>query len=395
MPLSGVRIVDFTANMSGPMATMVLGDQGAEVIKVEAPTGDTIRAIGTRVKDVSSYFANLNRSKRSLCVDLTSNDAVAVRKALFEWSDVVVHNLRPSAAARIGVDASSVTASYPHVVHAQIAGISDVGEVAELPVYDHVVQAISGIAAQQAAGDSGPQLIRQGVIDKASGLVLAQAITAGLYRRVRTGAGCALSISMLDVALGFLWPDAMAGHTALGPALDHKPSIASSFKLTRTLDGHISMAVATPGQWAALAGVVGIALPAEEDPDSVASWLCHGVTTLQAVRAWAGRNLTREVVAALWEAGVPAGAVVELEQLASEPVIQRNNVLEVTDHETLGLIRQPRPAVKFNGSRPHLASLRKAPRRGEHTAEILSEIGFTPEQTRRLIESGVARVVDR
>ena len=359
-PLEGLRVLDFTANMSGPFATMLLGDQGADVVKVESPEGDAIRSIGTRKGDVSTYFANLNRSKRSVRLDLLQPALAETRLRMLDWADVVVHNLRPSAARRLGIDADNATSKRPALVHAEIIGIGDGQDVAEVPVYDHVLQAMSGIAAQQSTPTAGPQLIRHGVIDKTTGIVLAQAITAAVLQRHQKGTGTRIRVSMLDVAIWMLWPDAMMAHTAIGD-VDQKPSIASSFRLTPTRDGQVTFAIATAPQWRALASVVNMDLPAGEDPDRLASWLEHGSAVFQNVRQWLATTDSRSAIEVLWAAGVPSGAVVDLDDLPEQSFVKANQTLEVIGHPQLGPIRQPRPTTRFDGHRPHLPRTARRP----------------------------------
>src|SRR6476660_9561565 len=148
LPFAGVRIVDFTANMSGPFATMVLGDQGADVVKVEPPAGDAIRHLGVGVGDVSAYFANLNRSKRSLALDLSRPEARPVVDALLDWGDVVVHNFRPAVAEHLHLDAEHTRAGRPRLIHVAIDGFGPAGPYAGRPAYDHVIQALAGYAAK-------------------------------------------------------------------------------------------------------------------------------------------------------------------------------------------------------------------------------------------------------
>jgi crotonobetainyl-CoA:carnitine CoA-transferase CaiB-like acyl-CoA transferase len=201
-PLQGFRVVDFSENMAGPFATLILADQGADVIKVEALRGDPLRHAGTGSKQMGAYFANLNRNKRSIAVDLRRPESAETLRRLLDSADVVVQSFRPAAAERLGIDAQSVRTGRSAVVYASIVGFGTSGPLAGMPVYDHVVQALSGIAAQQSEGpDSPPRLVRQGLVDKATGQVVAQSVCAALLKRARTGVGCELSISMLDVGL--------------------------------------------------------------------------------------------------------------------------------------------------------------------------------------------------
>jgi crotonobetainyl-CoA:carnitine CoA-transferase CaiB-like acyl-CoA transferase len=203
-PLAGIRIIDLTTNMSGPLATMVLADQGAAIVKVEAPAGDAIRSVGTGHAGMSAYFANNNRGKRSIAVDLSTDAGRHVVRRLAADADVFAQNFRPGVIERLGLDAKSLMAANPRLVYASISGFGTTGPLADAPAYDHVVQALSGYAAIQSAGTSEPSMVRHGVIDKATAYTLAQAVTAALLQRERTGRGTRIDVSMLDVAIAFL-----------------------------------------------------------------------------------------------------------------------------------------------------------------------------------------------
>jgi crotonobetainyl-CoA:carnitine CoA-transferase CaiB-like acyl-CoA transferase len=189
-PLDGVRIVDFTANMSGPYATMLLGDQGADVIKIEPLDGDALRHVGSGTADMSAYFANLNRSKRSIALDLTREESRPIIDALLDSADVVLHNFRASVAERLGLEGPDVRRGRPTLIYVGIGGFGTAGPYGGRPAYDHVIQALSGFAARQSDLKTGePNLVRQGVIDKTTGVMAAQAVTAALFERTRTGVG--------------------------------------------------------------------------------------------------------------------------------------------------------------------------------------------------------------
>ena len=218
-PLVGINVLDITANMSGPFATMILGDQGADVIKVEPPGGDPLRELGTGREGLSGYYANVNRSKRSVVLDLANGRGIEALQKLADWADVAVHNYRPEAAARLRIDADSLRNGRPHLIHVTITGFGSRGPLAGEPAYDHVIQAVSGICARQADPSTGePEMIRQGIVDKLTGWATAQAVASALVGRSRRGEGEAIDVCMLDVAIATLWPDGMMNHTVLDPA---------------------------------------------------------------------------------------------------------------------------------------------------------------------------------
>ena len=377
-PLSGVRIVDLSENMAGPFATMILGDQGADVIKVESLRGDQIRRTGSGSGGMAAYFANLNRSKRSIALDLLRPEGQAILQRLFDDADVVIHAYRPQAAQKLHIDEAAVrTAARPRLIYVAIVGFGTTGPLAGRAVYDHVVQALSGIAALQSDPSTNtPTLLRQGVIDKTTGHVAAQSITAALLRRATTGVGQAISITMLDVALNFLWPDGMMNNTAFS-VTDPRPPAANTYRLTPTADGFISLMVLTDPQWKSLHTALDLEPP-------------NGRTHAEILREARERLLqlpTTQAVEALTAHDIPCAPVVALDEVATHPQVVANEALRVYDHPVLGPIRQPVPMPRMPGMDP--ATLRPAPRLGEHSAEILRELGYTRHDIDQLVQSGV------
>ena len=387
-PLTGITVVDFTANMSGPFATMVLGDQGADVIKVEPPSGDVIRHVGSATDGISGYFANLNRSKRSIVLDLAQPEAAPVIDALVEHADVVVMNFRPGTASRLGIDPEAIRARRHSPIVVSIDGFGDKGPFAGRPAYDHVIQAMSGFAALQTDRATGtPGLVKQGVVDKVVGVTVAQAIVAALLERSRTGVGRHLTLSMLDIALAFMWPDGMMHLTIEEPEVV-LPPIANSFRLTRTLDGHLAFALLTSQQWQRTLAALGI--DDEGRMSTPQERMRAGGEFARRIAEILGSYTTDEAVELLASAGVPAAPVVPLDRLHEHPQIRASGAVQEVDHPTLGKIRQAIPPVDFGVDHE---TLRPAPRLGEHGVEILRQLGFDQAECDRLTRTGVV-VVD-
>lgn len=385
-PLTGFRILDFTANMSGPFGTMLLGDQGADVVKVEPPSGDPLRQIGASRAGTSGFFANLNRSKRSMIVDLGHPGSRPVIDRLIDSADVVVQNFRPAVAERLGLDAASVRRGRPQVVHAAITGFGGSGPYAGRPVYDHVVQALAGYADIQDTRGSGPALVRHGLVDKASALFMAQAVTAALLQRSRTGQGQDLTVCMLDAALAFLWPDGLMNHTLLEPDT-RRPAIAGSFRLTATTDGHVALQTVTDEQWRGLLAAAGWKPADGQDREwTFEERLAHGTDVLREVIAILGTWTTDEVVQAMAAHDVPCAAVVKLDEICHHPQVVANQTVWESTHPQLGPMRQVRPVVGF---RREPGELRPVAALGEHTVEVLLETGFDGAEVDRLQAEGV------
>jgi crotonobetainyl-CoA:carnitine CoA-transferase CaiB-like acyl-CoA transferase len=382
-PLQSIRVIDFTENMAGPFGTMILGDQGADVIKVESPTGDVIRHTGTGSARMAAYFANLNRSKRSLVVDLQRAESGSVLQPLLDSADVVVHSFRPKAAARLGLDAATVTATRPTVVHASIVGFGATGPLAGRPVYDHVIQAVSGMAdLQRESGEDDPHLIRHGVVDKCTGHVLAQSVCAALIERFRTGEGTTISISMLDVAVSLLWPDGMMDRTALEPEL-RMPAAALTFRLTPTADGYVSLVVLKKAQWDGLIDAFGLS----DGRGGTGEGAMKPGVILRGARDAIRTLLTDDVVKLLTANDVPCAPVVSLDEMLVHPQIVANRTLVEYEHPLIGPIRQPRATPTFASMQE--AGIVPAPGLGDHTKEILAEVGLSRPSIESLLSSGV------
>jgi crotonobetainyl-CoA:carnitine CoA-transferase CaiB-like acyl-CoA transferase len=376
-PLAGYRIIDLTMNMSGPFGTMVLADQGADVIKVEPPGGDVIRKVGTGRGGTTAYFANLNRNKRSIVIDLQHDRGREVLRRLISTADAVVQNYRLGVAERLGISAGELRRDHPRLVCLSITGFGPEGPMAPAPAYDHTVQALSGIAARQADPRGGePDLVRHGIVDKTTGYTAAQALTAAFLARERTGEGATIEISMLDVALNFMWPDGMMNHTALDD-LPEVPAVASSFRLTRTADGYVSVVTLTDRQWQGLLAASG--LIEDERLVTVEGRMKHGGETMREVKKRLGELTTDEVVARMTANEVPCAPVVDLADVHAHPQVVAAGVLEETDHPVLGRLRQPRPAAPMGAT-----ARRPAPAVGEHTDEVLTDAGFSTQEIAEL-----------
>jgi crotonobetainyl-CoA:carnitine CoA-transferase CaiB-like acyl-CoA transferase len=383
-PLTGTRVIDLTSNMSGPLGTMVLADQGADVVKVEALTGDAIRDVGSGQSGMSAYFANNNRGKRSIAVDLSVPEGRDLVRRLTARSDVFAQNFRPGVVERLGLGAEVLMDDNPRLVYGSISGFGRTGPLSGAPAYDHVVQAVSGFAALQSDDAGGASLVRHGVVDKATAYTFAQAITAALLRRERTGEGARVDISMLDVAVAFLWPDGMMDHTVEQPSVTLPPT-SRSFRVTPTKDGHVVLVTLTAAQWSGLTTV--LLDNTDGPPTDTAERMRSGAEVMRRVRARIATLPTATVVARLQAADVPVAPVVALDEVADHEQVVAGGTVLAFDHEVLGPIRQPRPAPLFDG-RP-VETARSAPRLGEHGTEVLTEAGWDPAEIDSLRARGV------
>jgi crotonobetainyl-CoA:carnitine CoA-transferase CaiB-like acyl-CoA transferase len=371
-PLAGVRIVDLTMNLSGPFATMILAQQGADVIKVERPpAGDILRHVGSSRNGTSAYFVNTNWGKRSIALDFKDADDLAVLRKLIATADVLVENFRPSVMPGIGLVAADLVAEHPRLIYAALRGFPSGSELADAPAYDHVIQAMTGFGANQADLRSGvPVLVQQAVVDKVTGLTAAQAISAALYERERTGRGQVLEVPMLHAGLAFLWPDVTTNVTLQGE-FDKLPPQSRTFRLSPTSDGYVAMITVTTPQWNGLLRAVGRdELVGHPDYDSPQQRGRNGGPLMKEIGAQLAELTTEEVTRRLTEQGVPNAAVTDIDDLPA--LIERTSpgFLVREQHPVVGEILHPRPAVTFDED----MTVRPAPDLGEHTEEIKAEL---------------------
>ena len=388
-PLEGFRIVDLTSVISGPLATMILADQGADVIKVETPRGgDFTRASANRRGGFSASFVNNNRNKRSIALDLKNPSGLEALMAIVAGADVFIQNFRPGVAERIGVGEEAVRAARRDIVYVSISGFGHRGPLANRPVYDPLIQAISGLTTVQAGSDEvRPRLVRTILPDKLTGVTASQAVTAALLARERTGSGQHVWVSMLDSVIAFLWSSDMGSQTFVGDELPQQAAQSFIDLIYETADGYISVAVQTDRQWHGLTEAL-------ERPE----WLDDPrfrTQELRQVNIDDRLGLTQEVLrtngsahwlARLEAADIPCVPVLTRNQMISNAQIAANEVVIETEHPDAGRLRQARPAAVF--SETPSSPPRPAPRLGADTEEVLGEAGFDSAAIAALREAG-------
>jgi crotonobetainyl-CoA:carnitine CoA-transferase CaiB-like acyl-CoA transferase len=389
-PLDGYRIVDVTSNVAGPLGTMILGDQGADVIKVEPlDGGDPTRSSAQKRNGFSTSFLNNNRNKRSLALDLK---AAAGRRALLrlcERADVFVQNFRPGVVERLGIDEPAVRAVAPKIIYVSISGFGEVGPYAQKPVYDPIIQAYSGLATVQAgADDLRPRMLRTILPDKLTAITASQAITAALLARERTGEGQHVRLSMLEAVLAFLWPSDMGNQTFVGdePATQEKASATDL--VYETSDGWITVAVQTNAQWMALTAALDRPEWLDDERFKTPALRQKNVEARLALTQEALRGGSSEQwLGRLTKAGVPCAPVLTRNQVIRAPQVEALGLVVETDHPKAGRLRQTRNAARFLGT--PASNRRGAPALGEHSDEILAEAGYSPEEISGLRADGV------
>jgi crotonobetainyl-CoA:carnitine CoA-transferase CaiB-like acyl-CoA transferase len=378
LPLAGIRIVDCSAVISGPLATTLLADQGADVIKVEPPgSGDVLRAVGSSRGGMSGLFHVVNRGKRSIALNLAKDAGRALLRTLVERADVFVQNFRPGVVERMGLGYDDLRKLRPDLIYVSISGFGREGPYASQRVYDNVIQTFSGMAAVQREGTE-PRPLRQLACDKITALTVAQAISTALLARALGRGGRHVELSMLDASIAFLWPDAGADHTLLGDGIAHQPTIGSRYSLMRLADGWASITVLTDAEFQGFCRAMGRPeLAGDPRFETVTARLSHLAELVQLLTgdiAEAMGKLTREEALARFAAeDVPCGVVRELDELPEDPQVLQNDTFVEREHPLCGRLREPRPAARFG--REPLTPAAPAPALGEHTEAILEEIG--------------------
>ncbi len=384
-PLRGTRVLELTSTVSGPMAAMMLADQGADVIKVEPPLfGDTARYLGSHRAGMSAMFAVLNRNKRSLVLDLKTEADLAIFRRLAERADVLLENYRPGVVRKLGIDYEALSKSNPRLVYASISGYGQDGPYRNRRVYDPLIQATAGAAGAQ--GREAPANMRSIVFDKVTALTAAQGITAALLQRERTGRGQYLPISMLESALYYTWPDVMWSRTLLGDGVTHVGELADYFEIFEAKDGFVSIILITDEAFELLC--VWRGAEHHEDPRfrSLPDRIANADALRQVVNEMLADTTTDEVCEALDAFGIPVARVNSLDELHEDEQIRHAGSLVETAHPVIGAMRMPRPPVRFEGQPPatHAFPERHAPFLGDHTREILSELGVEEAEIARL-----------
>ncbi len=391
-PLEGVKVVDMTTVLMGPYATQMLGDYGADVIKVESLDGDVTRQIGpTRHPGMGPVFLNTNRSKRSICLDLkkpAGRDAVL---RLIEKADVLVYNVRPQAMMRLQLGYDVVSKVNPRLIYAGVFGFGQDGPYAAKPAYDDLIQGATALPALMAQTSDGvPRYVPNALVDRIVGLTAVGAICASLVHRDKTGRGQRVDIPMFETMAGFVMGDHMGGLT-YDPPLDrggYARHLSPDRRPYKTSDGYICVIVYNDKQWENFFRATG-----RDDLRSNPKFATFAgrATNIDVVYAELARILGTRTTAAwneiLEKADVPVMPMHDLETLLGDPHIVATSVFPVTDHPTEGRIRSTKVPAKW--SETSADPQRLAPRLGEHSEKILREAGFSNDEIAAMVRDGV------
>ncbi|OGQ69817.1 MAG: formyl-CoA transferase [Deltaproteobacteria bacterium RIFCSPLOWO2_12_55_13] len=373
-PLAGVKVLDLTRVLAGPYCTMFLGDLGAEVVKIEQPeVGDDTRAWGPPfVGGESAYFLCINRNKKSVTLDLKSNQAVGLLRRLAEGADVLVENFRPGTMERLGLGERELRAVNPRLIYASLSGFGADGPMKDWPGYDLIIQAWGGLMSVTGMPDGEPTKVGVAIVDIVAGLMLGKAILAALFARERTGVGQKLETSLLEAEVACLinaGSNYLVGGVVPGRWGNAHPNIVP-YQSFKSRDGYLVIGVASEGIWRRLCQAIGMPGLADDprfarNPQRVE----HRGELIDILTEIFLQRDTAAWVTLLIDAGVPCAPVQTIDQVFLAPqVIAREMVVEVP-HPTAGTIRMAGLPVKFSGTP---ASIRLAPPLlGQHTAEVL------------------------
>jgi len=397
-PLAGIRVLDLTSVVSGPLATMFLADQGAEVIKIEPLGGDITRRSRQSISasgEFSALFVSTNRGKRSLALDLKRPEAAGIMRKLIASSDVLVQNFRPGTMERLGFGEPVTRELNPGLIYVSISGVGESGPYAKKRVYDPIIQGLSGFADLQADPKTRrPQMIRTIVADKTTAIVAAQAITAALFARERTGEGQHIRLAMLDTMIAYLWPEAMTQYTVVGREATTADPTARPDLIFETADGYITVGTISDSEWqgfCAASGRPGLA----EDPrfNTPSGRAANATERILRMAEIIKERPTAEWLRRLDANDVPSAPVLRRnEVIANEQVVARELIVEL-DHSDIGAVRQPKPAARFDRTPARIQG--PAPRIGEHSAAILAELGLSAAEIERLATEKIVRLVKR
>ncbi len=386
--LDGIRVLDFSTMVSGPVATAMLADQGADVIKIESPAGDEMRKIGNTRNGLTAGFFSCNRGKKSVVLDLKNDLAKKALEKLIGTADVLVQNFRPGAMERMGFGEHAVRKIKPDIIYVSISGFGETGPYAHKRVYDPVIQALCGATDIQADRDTGrPKMFRIIIADKVTSITAAQAISSALFSRERTGRGQHIKLSMLDTMVAFFWPEAMSGITFVGDEIDVTKYQGTMDLIYETRTGFITAGAISDSEWLGMCTVLN--RPDWVDDERFAT------TTARFRNAEERKQLTAveimkwerdELLERLDAEGVPSAPLLTRLELLDDLQIHENHTIEIYEFEGHGKIRQARPAAIFEGTPSEVKS--PAPRLGEHSVEVLESAGLSAAEVQELVAVG-------
>ncbi len=392
--LDGLKVVDLTSMVSGPVAAMMLADQGARVIKVEPLAGEQMRHLGSQHNGLTPAFFSCNRGKESIALNLKSQEGREILLKLAQDADVFIQNFRPGAIERMGFGEEVLRATNKQLIYVSISGFGELGPYADKRVYDPIVQALSGatdIQADKVTGD--PNMFRIIIADKVTSLTAAQAISTALYAREKNGEGQHIRLSMLDTMLSFVWPEAMIGLTYAELEFDPRKSGGAMDLVYKTRDRYITAGAISDREWQGMCRALQREDWIDDERFRTATARFKNVAERKELTASEIERWSSDDILSRFEAeGVPCAPLLTREELLHHEQVNANGTIQRLHFDGFGEVRQPRPAAQFSKTPSAIAG--PGPGLGEHGRAILAELGYTPTTIEQLIKDGNTRVKD-
>ena len=378
-PLEGTTVIEFSTMITASFAAMMMAEQGARVIKVESVNvGDPMRYLGTSKGGISALFANCNRGKSSMALDLKQRAGQEIVKSMVSTADVLIHNYRPGVMEQLDLGSESLRSENPRLIYTAISGFGIRGPLNNAPAYDPVVQAHAGFAAMQ--GTDGPEFIRSLICDKITAYTACQAVTAALLVREKTNEGQHIDISMLDSGLFFLFPDGFMNHTLLDDDVEVGKHLADvMYNLTETRDGGIIISAATEQHIRGTLQVAGRHDLIDDPRFTTVVTLIENIEEFMEMIKEGFSNMTsEEAIQKLQENDVPCAECHNHEEVINQPQINASDTVLVRDHPLMGSMRVVKSPSRFSGEQSEPGY--HCPAHGENTESLLKEWSYTEEQ---------------
>ena len=393
-PLAGIRIVEMTSVVLGPWASQMLGDLGAEVIKIEPLAGDTNRNLGPHRTDTNmcSLYLTCNRNKQSIVLDLKSAQGKEAAMKIAEKADVMIHNFRPQAMSRLGLDYSEVVKRNPEIIYCATYGYSKKGPYGDKGALDDSIQAASGIAILQSMVEGEPRYLPTIVADKTTALFVVQAVLAALYHRERSGEGQEIEVPMFESMVSYVMTEHLWGLTFEPPIGDagYVRLMAKHRRPYKTKDGYLAVLPYWDNHWKTFCEIA-------ERPDLMADErfanMRERLKNIDASYAATGEVIatktTQEWLDLLGDTNVPTMVVNTLNGLIDDPHLKETGFWQLFEHPTEGTIRMSKPPINFAKTPAQIRSI--APKLGENSIEILRDAGYSEREIEEMIAAGVTK----
>ena len=388
-PLEGVTVLEFSTMITASFAAMMMAEQGARVVKVEPlNVGDPMRYIGTNKAGISSLFANCNRGKQSICINIKEAAGQALIREMIAEVDVLLHNFRPGVMDKLDLGSDALRELNPRLIYTAISGFGKEGPLCQTPAYDPIIQAHAGLTATQGSGKE-PAFFRTLVCDKITAYTACQAVTCALYVREKTGEGQHIDLSMLDSGLFFVFPDGFQNHTLLDDDVEEEPLLIDLlYQLTLTKDGGITISAGTEEQQMRSLIAVGMEhLLTDERFNSFQNL----VANLEEFKSLVGEAYlqftTDEIMEKLREADVPCARCLDRDEVLAQEQLTANDTLEVVEHPLMGRMRLVKSPARFGGKR--LSSSRPSPDHGADTINVLKGFSVSEDRIARMTKDGI------